>query len=79
MNRAICVFLFLLFLGPAFADQRRIGKRHDLSWTLYNDLGNNLSNFYPSGNYPDFLSYRCFNIESTGALGTATLAPQTTL
>ena len=72
MNKAFCVFLFLLFLGPAFADQRRIGKRHDLSWIPYYQLGTN-SNVYESlKDYPD-LSIVGALISRSGALGTGTL------
>ena len=72
MNKAFCVFLFLLFLGPAFADQRRIGKRHDLSWIPYYQLGTNSNVYESSKDYPD-LSIVGALISRSGALGTGTL------
>ena len=72
MNKAFCIFSFLIFLGSCFADQRRIGKRHDLSWTPYYQLGTN-SNLYESSEaYPD-LSIVGALISKSGALGTGTL------
>ena len=72
MNKVFCVFLFLLFLGPAFTDQRRIGKRHDLSWTPYYQLGTNSNAYESSKEYPD-LSIVGALISRSGALGTGTL------
>ena len=73
MNRftgllSLCVLLTSLLLG----DQRRIGKRGDLDWTNYYQLGNNSGTYLPSELYPD-LSVVGALISSTGALGTATL------
>ena len=72
MNKVFCVFLFLFFLGPAFTDQRRIGKRHDLSWTPYYQLGANSNAYESSKEYPD-LSIVGALISRSGALGTGTL------
>ena len=61
------MFTFLLC-----GDQRRIGKRHDLSWSNYYQLGNNSGSYSISEEYPD-LSVVGALISSDGALGTATL------
>jgi hypothetical protein len=65
---------FLLFILSSIltADQRRIGKRHDIGWDSYYQLGNNYGDFAPSDTYPD-LSVVGALISTTGALGTATL------
>ena len=66
------VTLALLTAGYLFSDQRRIGKRHDLSWNSYYQLGTNYGNYAASENYPD-LSVVGALISDSGALGTATL------
>ncbi|MDA0343982.1 MAG: trypsin-like serine protease, partial [Verrucomicrobia bacterium] len=72
MNKAICIFSFSIFFGSVFADQRRIGKRHDLSWTPYYQLGTNFNLYESSEAYPD-LSIVGALISKSGALGTGTL------
>ena len=68
----LVVTLALLTVGYLFSDQRRIGKRHDLSWNSYYQLGTNYGNYAASENYPD-LSVVGALISDSGALGTATL------
>ena len=72
MNRTWCYIVFVTLLSYAFADQRRIGKRHDLSWTSYYQLGNNSGNYEVTEEYPD-LSVVGALISRNGALGTGTL------
>ena len=62
----------MLLTSLLLGDQRRIGKRGDLDWTNYYQLGNNSGTYLPSELYPD-LSVVGALISSTGALGTATL------
>ena len=73
MSRLILVVtLALLTTGYLFSDQRRIGKRHDLSWNSYYQLGTNYGSYEASETYPD-LSVVGALISDSGALGTATL------
>ena len=72
MSKIFVVLVYLFFLNSLWCDERRIGKRHDTNWSLYNDLGSNVGNFYPSQNYPD-LSVTGALISTNGSLGTATL------
>ena len=64
----IAVFFSSLLLG----DQRRIGKRHQLDWSEYYNLGKNYGIYSASEQYPD-LSVVGALISNNGALGTATL------
>ena len=72
MNRAFCFIISFLFLNFVLGDQRRIGKRHDLSWTPHHQLGTNYDTYASSEEYPD-LSVVGALISQSGALGTATL------
>jgi hypothetical protein len=73
MSKKVNYFLlFLSFLYVTFAKDRRIGKRHDLSWSNYVSLGQNGEGFDDFDFYPD-LSVVGALISSRGALGTATL------
>ena len=72
MSRAFCFLAFVCLLGSSLGDQRRIGKRHDLSWTPYYQLGTNYDTYASSEEYPD-LSVVGALISKSGALGTATL------
>lgn len=73
MTRSIEGFLLLLLLPSLLlADQRRLGKRHDSTWSSYYDLGKNSAPYLPSEQYPDFSVVGAL-ISNTGALGTATL------
>lgn len=68
----MAVYLFLFFTLLLLGDQRRIGKRHDLSWTSYFQLATNTGDFSNTEQYPD-LSVVGALISKSGALGTATL------
>lgn len=68
----LATFLIVVFSASSLADQRRIGKRHDVEWNSYYQFGNNHGDFEPSDTYPD-LSVVGALISTTGALGTATL------
>lgn len=72
MNSKYWVFIFVLLTSLLWSDQRRIGKRHDTSWTTYYQLGTNTGSFAASEQYPD-LSVVGALISANGALGTATL------
>ena len=72
MNRAFCFIISFLFLNFVLGDQRRIGKRHDLSWTPHHQLGTNYDTYASSEEYPD-LSVVGALISQSGGLGTATL------
>ena len=72
MNRTFWFIAFFCFLGLALGDQRRIGKRHDLTWSSYYELGTNENMYQSSEYYPD-LSIVGALISNSGALGTATL------
>ena len=66
------LILFLFCLSLLLGDQRRLGKRHDLSWNSYYQLGINSGAYTSSEEYPD-LSIVGALISTDGALGTATL------
>src|SRR6056300_328006 len=52
MSRAFCFLAFVCLLGSSLGDQRRIGKRHDLSWTPHYQLGTNYDTYASSEEYP---------------------------
>lgn len=68
----LAAFLTFVLSATILADQRRIGRRHDVDWNSYYQLGNNYGGFEPSDTYPD-LSVVGALISSTNALGTGTL------
>ena len=73
MNKIIfhCI-VFLTILCISYAKDRRIGKRHDLSWDNYFSLGSNTNGYNDVNYFPD-LSVVGALISTNGALGTATL------
>jgi hypothetical protein len=72
MSRNICALVLLFLHCFTLGDQRRIGKRHDLSWDQYNQLGNNQGEYAASLNYPDLSTVGAL-VSQKGYLGTATL------
>lgn len=73
MNNCLSIFFSIFFAFQLLvADERRLGKRHDLSWDSYYQLGTNYGDYSPSETYPD-LSVVGALISNNGALGTATL------
>ena len=65
-------FLFLSVFQFCYANDRRLGKRHNLSWDNYFSLGSNSQDYNDFTYYPD-LSVVGALISKSGALGTATL------
>jgi len=72
MSRNICALALLFLHYFILGDQRRIGKRHDLNWDVYTQLGNNQGVYTASVNYPDLSTVGAL-VSQKGALGTATL------
>ena len=72
MSRNICALVLLFLHCFTLGDHRRIGKRHDLSWDQYNQLGNNQGEYAAPLNYPDLSTVGAL-VSQKGYLGTATL------